>query len=141
MSTTLTIRDETTGGKTTNEFTLEVLSERITVGELIRSRVYQEVKDYNLLSTSVYRGLVQPLEAENTPGGVRARQDRPGQKGPRQKPPIDWQEQLDVALEAFRRRQVLVLVGDRQVDDLEEELEITPQTVVTFVRLVPLVGG
>jgi len=136
MSATLTIRDETTGGKTTNEFTLEFPTERITVRELIRSRVYQEVKDYNLLPMNVYRGLVQPLEGENTPGGVRARQDRPGQKRP-----IDWKEQLDVALEAFRRRQVLVLVGDRQVDDLEEELEITPQTIVTFVRLIPLVGG
>jgi len=41
MPTTLVVRDETTGGQTTNELSLEFLTERIDVRELIRSRVYQ----------------------------------------------------------------------------------------------------
>jgi hypothetical protein len=45
MPTTLTVRDETTSGDTLREFALELLTERITVRELIRSRVYQEVQD------------------------------------------------------------------------------------------------
>ena len=45
MSVTLTIRDENTAGDTTHTLTLDFLTERITVRELIRSRVYQEVKD------------------------------------------------------------------------------------------------
>jgi hypothetical protein len=50
MSTTLTIRDETTFnlGGDDEEFTLDVLTERITIRELIRTRVYREVHDYNL---------------------------------------------------------------------------------------------
>jgi hypothetical protein len=44
----LAIRDETAGGAVLNELTLDVLSETITVRELIRSRVYQEVQDHNL---------------------------------------------------------------------------------------------
>ncbi len=47
MAATITVRDETAGGKAINELTLDVLDERITVRELIRSRVYQEVQDYN----------------------------------------------------------------------------------------------
>ena len=43
----LTVRDETASGSVTNELTLNVLDETITVRELI-SRVYQEVQDYNL---------------------------------------------------------------------------------------------
>jgi hypothetical protein len=34
-----------------------------------------------------------------------------------------------------------VIVGDRQVDDLDEELELTPETEIRFLRLTPLVGG
>src|SRR5437870_3899414 len=47
MAATLTIRDESAGGKTLHELTLDILTERITVRELIRSRVYQEVQDFN----------------------------------------------------------------------------------------------
>ena len=133
MTATVQIRDEATGAPDAHEFALEVLTEKITVRELIRSRVYQEVKDHNLRSSDVYQSLVQPLEAENAPGGAHARK--------KQKRPIDWQKQFDTALEAFQRRQVLVLVDDRQVEDLEEEVQIAANTVVTFVRLVPLVGG
>jgi len=43
----LTIRDETTAGKLTHELTLDLLNEKLTVRELIRSRVYQEVDDFN----------------------------------------------------------------------------------------------
>ena len=66
MSTTLKIRDETTlsRGGDDEEFTLEVLTERITVRELIRTRVYQEVRDYNLHRPEYFRGLVQPTGAE-----------------------------------------------------------------------------
>ena len=48
MSVTLTIRDETATGDICNETPLEFPSERITVRELIRERVYQEVQDFNL---------------------------------------------------------------------------------------------
>jgi len=34
-----------------------------------------------------------------------------------------------------------LLVNDRQVDELEDEIEIRPDTTVTFLKLVPLVGG
>src|SRR3712207_1286847 len=66
MSTTLKIRDETTSsaGGDSGEFTLEVLTERITLRELIRTRVHQEVRDYNLRQPEYFRGLVQPSGAE-----------------------------------------------------------------------------
>lgn len=133
MSVTLTVRDETTGGDTTHELTLDFMTERITVRELIRSRVYQEVKDYNLKAaqTPVFRGLVEPGDAERVLNGVRL-------KKPRQ---IDWQKQLKTAIESFERNGLLILVDDRQVVRLDEELEIRPETMVSFLKLVPLVGG
>src|SRR5437764_14177437 len=44
---TITVRDETFPGRRAAELTLEFLTERVTVRELIRSRVYQEVTEYN----------------------------------------------------------------------------------------------
>jgi hypothetical protein len=131
MTTTLTVRDESTGGDTLHEFALEVLTERITVRELIRSRVYQEVQDHNLRQPEVFRGLVEPSDAERTLNGFRLKQ-------PRQ---IDWKEQYATALKAFETGRFLILVGNRQLEGLEEEIVIQPGTYVSFLRLTPLVGG
>ena len=131
MPATLTIRDESTSGQTLNEWALEVLTERITVRELIRSRVYQEVQDYNRMQPEVYRGLVQPSGAEAALNGVRLKKQRQ----------IDWREQFEKAVEAFEKQQILILVDDRQLDSLEEEIEIKPGCVVSFLRLTLLVGG
>ncbi|MEU0402573.1 hypothetical protein ABZ318_20505 [Streptomyces sp. NPDC006197] len=45
------------------------------------------------------------------------------------------------AVEAFGRNGFLVLVGDRQVEELDETVTVGPETEVVFLRLVPLVGG
>ena len=131
MSATLTIRDETPGGEPLREWALEVPAETITVRELIRSRVYQEVQDHNLRQGPVFQGLVQPEEAEKALNGWKLKKPRP----------LDWKRQLDRALEAFERNQVLILVNDRQAESLDEEFAIGPETRVTFLRLTLLVGG
>jgi hypothetical protein len=76
VSATLMIRDETATGVPVHEFPLEFQSERITVRELIRERVYQEVSEYNFRSRredGVFRGLVQPTDAERTLNGFKVR--------------------------------------------------------------------
>ena len=134
MPATLTIRDETTfslGGDADNAFTLDVPTGRITIRELIRTRVYQEVRDHNLRRPGYFRGLVQPTAAERTLNGFKV---RPGRK-------IDPQNQFERAIESFYRTGFLVFVNDRQVDELTEELEVGADTTVVFLQLVPLVGG
>ena len=131
MSITLTIRDETVSGKMTNELVLDFLTEEITVRELIHSRVYQEVKDYNLRQPQQYRGLVKPTGAEEALNGYRM-------KKPRQ---IDFKQQFDKAIEAFEAGQILILVDDKQADSLEQSIRITPGTDIAFLRLTLLVGG
>ncbi len=134
MSTTLTIRDETTfafGNDSDGAFALDVPTERITVRELIRTRVYAEVRDYNLRQPEYFRGLVQPTDAERTLNGFKVPQ---GHK-------IDPEKQLERAIESFYRNGFMILVNDLQVDELEEEIEVGPDAAVTFLKLVPLVGG
>ena len=134
MSTTLKIRDETTvglGGDADRDFTLDVPEERITARDLIRARVYREVRDYNLDQPEIFQGLVQPSDAERTLNGFKMRSRRS----------IDPERQFELAKRAFYANGFILLVDDRQVAELEEEIEIRPETTVTFLKLVPLVGG
>lgn len=130
----LTVRDQTAAGSVTNELTLDVLSETITVRELIRSRVYQEVQDYNLRQrpgTADFKGLVTPTDTERTLNGVRLRKPRE----------IDWKEQFEKACDAFSHNGFLILIDDRQAESLDETITLHHDTQVSFVKLVPLVGG
>ncbi len=131
MPTTLTVHDETASGQQTNTFTLDCLKERLSVRELIRARIYQEVQDYNQKEPEYFRGLVEPTNAERVLNGYKLRARRK----------IDWQEQYQRALDAFERNGFFVLVGDKQAESLDQEFEVQVDTEVSFVKLVPLVGG
>lgn len=132
MGATLIIHDETTTGTKSPEFALEFLTERITVRELIRSRVYQEVQDYNLQKRDNFDGLIRPTDAEQALNGA---------KPSRHRHHVEWKPQYEAAVAAFQKNGFLVLVGDRQVEGLDEVIEIKPDTRVTFLKLVLLAGG
>jgi hypothetical protein len=131
MPATLTIHDATASGQKTNTFTLDCLTERMTVRELIRARIYQEVQDYNQKLPEYFRGLVEPTNAERVLNGYKLKAKRK----------IDWEEQFRRALEAFERNGFFVLVGDKQAETIDQEFDIKVDTEVSFVRLMPLVGG
>ena len=131
MATTLTIHDETASGQKTNTFTIDCLTERLSVRELIRARIYQEVQDYNLREPEYFRGLVEPSAAERVLNGYKLKAKRK----------IDWEEQFQRALEAYERNGFFVLVGNRQAESLDEEFVVQVDTEISFVKLVPLVGG
>ena len=131
----VTIFDETLSGARTPSLRLDLLSSTITARELIRRRVYEEVQEYHAAPPSaVFRGLVTPTDTEVALNG-------PKPAHPVAKRRIDWETQYERALQAFARNGFFVLVGDRQVEDLDEELELKVDTEVSFVKLVPLVGG
>ena len=66
MSVTLTVRDETTAGEIYHERPLEFPSERITVRELIRERVYQEVQDFNRKDEAARLSRPRPADRRRT---------------------------------------------------------------------------
>jgi hypothetical protein len=131
MASTITIQDKTTLASPGYFWELPVATERLTVDELIKIRVFEEVEDYNARQTNLFRGLVQPTGAEQTLNGYRFSQKRA----------IDWEEQYKAAIESFQTNGFLILVDDHQVVDLDKVIEIQPETEVTFLKLVPLVGG
>ncbi len=127
----VTICDETPGGFRSTPFRLELVSERITVRELIRRRVQVEVEAYNRATPEYFQGLVQPTDAERVLNGYRLRSRRQ----------LDWKEQFDKAIEGFASNGFFMVLDDRQLELLDEELVIGPSTEVRFIKLVQLVGG
>jgi len=127
----VTIADATASGRETARLLLDDVPSPILLRDLIRHRVREEVARFNARPGGCFNGLVQPSDSEATLNGYALRRQRR----------LDWEAQAETALDAFVRNGFFVFVGDRQVDDLDEELTLTAAEVVSFVRLVPLVGG
>lgn len=133
MLTELLIHDQTTAslGKTEHTFTVHVSGEKISIRELIRQRVTQEVDEFNTRQPAVFRMLVQPNDAERTLNGFKFHKPRF----------VEPTMQYEKAIEAFEGNGFIVLVDDYQIQGLDDEIALHPETSVTFLKLVPLVGG
>lgn len=131
MSVSIKIVDESPAGVALNHFTLENLTERVTVRELIRARIHQEVQDHNRSQQEVFNGLVQPGESIKVANGYRHKKSTP----------IDWEEQFEKACKAFETNGFFILLENRQLDELDEVIELPVETEISFVKLIPLVGG
>jgi hypothetical protein len=133
MAISISIRDETTSGEILHESVLDLLTARVTVHEMIRERILQEVSAFNrLLAEHPFRGLVQPTAAETLLNAAPIGKDNRA---------VDWREQFEVACAAFERNGFVVLVDDRQVENLDDEIAVRAETTVSFLKLVPLAGG
>ncbi|GHO59003.1 MoaD/ThiS family protein [Ktedonobacter robiniae] len=126
----VTIIDESMLGQK-RSWHLELLDETLTLRELIRRRIYQEVTEFNAKQALSFQGLVQPNETERTLNGYRLQHAHK----------LGWQAQYEKAIEAFSRRGFIVLVNDRQVENLDASIALPAGSEVTFFKLVPLVGG
>lgn len=101
------------------------------VREIIIERVKHEVEQYNQKLPDYFNGLIEPNEAEKTLNGMRMKN----------KQPIDAEKQVYIALDAFQRNGYFVLIDDVQAEDLDQEVLLTGDMIVSFVKLTPLVGG
>jgi hypothetical protein len=127
----LTITDRTAVGKIIGEMNISLKTNRVTVKEIIEARVVAEVKSYNAKLPEYFNGLVQPTDAEKTLNGYKMKKRKK----------VDPEKQVYVALDAFQKNGYFVLVDNFQADSLEQEIMITPQTQISFLKLTPLVGG
>jgi hypothetical protein len=127
----VTFRDETATGKPLDAFHVPGLPHRLTARELIRLRVREEVARHNAAPSRHFTGLVRPDDAEIELNGYRLKHARR----------IDWERQADIAERSFHGNGFFMLAGDRQIDDLDEVIDLTRDPELVFIKLVPLVGG
>jgi hypothetical protein len=130
-SKTVKVQDTTFAGKILHEIALSFDSEIVTVREIITARIHQEVAQYNSKLDGRFSGLVAPTDAESTLNGYVMKS--------RQK--IDPEKQVYVALDAFQRNGYFVLIDNEQSESLDQQVLLTQDTVVSFIKLTPLVGG
>ncbi|HLZ86955.1 MAG TPA: hypothetical protein VKQ52_06945 [Puia sp.] len=131
MPITITVKDETTGGRIFNETPITFENELTTVKAIIVARVTAEVEAYNTGLPEYYKGLVQPSDAENTLNGYRLKARRQ----------IDPEQQCAVALDAFKKNGYFVLIDNIQAESLDQMVVINSDTNISFVKLTPLIGG
>jgi hypothetical protein len=128
---TIELWDETLPGKRASAGTLHLPTKSLTVRELLRARIQKEVAQYNQTLPEAFEGLVQPEAAERILNGFRLGTRRP----------LDWEAQFRQACSSFNSNGFLVLVDEQQITDLDSPFYPTPDSQVSFVKLVPLVGG
>jgi hypothetical protein len=129
---TITIKDESLTGDILNQIQIAVESEIITVKDIIEARVISEVEAYNNKLPEYFKGFIRPTASEQTLNGYKLKKKRAK---------IDAEQQTFIALSAFQQNGYLVLIDDQQAESLEQEVLLTSNTTVSFVKLTPLVGG
>lgn len=130
-SALLRIVDQTLSGQPLGETLIEFEKNSVSLKDIIKTRVEMEVNKYNEKMTEYYNGLVQPLEAEKTLNGYKMKKNKK----------IDAEMQVYIALQAFQKNGYFVLVDNQQANNLDEAIQITSETKVSFIKLTPLVGG
>lgn len=131
MGLAVTVLDETTSGKLVSKTSLKLVSERTTMRELITQRIREEVDKYNNRKHEIFFGLVRPSDAEEKLNGYKLRKPKL----------VSYDQQLELALQAFESNGFFVLVDDKQVEDLDVPVTLTENSKICFVKLVPLIGG
>ena len=127
----ITIKDENFAGKVLRELNLDFTTESVTVKDIIIKRVQQEVEVYNQKLPEYFNGLIEPSEAEKTINGYKLKP----------KKLIDVEKQVYIALDAFQKNGYFLLIDNIQAESLDQPVLLHQATVISFVKLTPLVGG
>ncbi len=123
---TVTIKDISLQGPQSS-WQLDIDEEQNTLHEVIRSRIYQEVSEYNARRRKQLLCLIPPTPHCSDPADAVA--------------PLDWQVHYEQAIKAFEQKRYIVLIDERQVTELDRLIQFSAHSTVTFLKLIPLIGG
>jgi hypothetical protein len=123
---------------------IDILNEEITIAELIQRTVEAQIREIlverKLHETQAYKVLSkqyltqEEIQEQATTGTINLlRSDQP--------PTLDSAREVRRAKRAFQERTYTIIVGGRPATRLDEKISMRPGNKITFLRLVPLVGG
>lgn len=127
-------RDEMGDGEWLMELPLPLEDERTTVRDFISTRVEYETSQHNaeLDRGRQFRGLVTAPPAVTSELNGWAGRKREGK-------PVDPEVMVTIALEAYERGDLVLLIDDEQAGEIDSELVLAEGSVVLFRKMVPLV--
>lgn len=132
MPTAILVEEKVPGQPPSEICALTLPANRITVAELIRIYVETQVEKHNIAKVSTAHG-------ENYTTIEEQLLNPP--KVDKRFTPAESAIEVDKALLAFQSNRVFLLIDGKQASSLSEEIELTASSKVTFLKLVPLVGG
>ena len=136
----LSIVEKIVGQTEPQAFTLRLASERVSARDVVAEHVREEVDRLNDLARRRHadHDRVASFLVGDHSHPVERRLNSSVGKGPRL---LDPEREIKAALDGIQNRQVIVLFDDFEVEDLDADLTVTDESKVTFLRLVPLIGG
>jgi hypothetical protein len=117
---------------------LRLASERVSAREIIRSRVMAEAEEFNHGCRA--QGPTRSFIVDVAPDSAEAKLNSMPSES-RRVGIFDVEHEVDRAIVGFTRRRFIMLLDDRQIDDLDEAVRLGPESEVVFVHLTPLKGG
>jgi hypothetical protein len=145
MSATLKVVDEQfrTGGSPLRRVGvhLQLASERVSAREIIRSRVAAEVEELNRKRDAEWPMRIGSYIVGHGEGSHEAMLNSAPSMAPHRARRLDIEAETERAILAFNRHRFIMLLDDRQIDDLDEIIGLRPASEVVFVHLTPLKGG
>ncbi|MEO1656001.1 MAG: hypothetical protein AAFU64_20845, partial [Bacteroidota bacterium] len=124
------IQEENFAGKILDQIHIQIDKERITVQELIRKKVENEVAHYEQRRDAQRQDYFQATESQLN-----------SKKSQQVFPKTDPEKEVYKAWQAFQNNQFFLFVGDEQMETLEQEILLGADTTLRFMQLTPLVGG
>ena len=116
---------------------LRMASERVTAREIIRSRVAAEVEDLKLRTRRhdgrQTRSFIIKIAQDSQEARLNSSININGE--------LEIEAECERAITEFILRRYIMLLDDRQIDDIDEGVGLRPDSEVVFVYLVPLKGG
>lgn len=124
---------------------LELASERISIRELIKRAVTEQIKELferqHIEAETVKMTLTRhyltakDVEIQAETGPIRMPSEY------RQTECVSLDQEIANALRGFTAQAFRVVVDGVVMDSLDDEIVLKPKTKITFLRLTPLVGG
>ena len=111
--------------------------ETLSLEKFLSHVVLQEIEAFKIRQEE--RKLLQVLSKEEMAAGTLKGKIDMGGRDLEQE--IQPQEAIENALLAFKDGFYYVFVDQKQIEKLEEEITLYPNSHIMFLRLVPLVGG
>lgn len=133
----LIVKEEVFGSGNTSSLPISFPSSKLTLAELIQQQVAAKVEQLNEqiksgeISTRFLSSKERLLNAKAYKKQVQAVENAK----------LDPEKAGYDALAAFQQNAFFVLINGHQIEELEQELMLTADSEILFMRLMPLVGG
>lgn len=128
------------------EVTLQLVSERVSLAEIIGRAVREQIATLTRRHHKQYKRIAAQLRRQYLAAADVSDQVRHGKvamantltEDPGQ---LDVDAEIALALQAFSKARFRVYVDGEPITDLDQQFTVTDASRITFLRLVPLVGG